>query len=170
MRLMGALVLATLLALSVAQLHADDGAAGSGRQWSASFTAGGHDSSGHFVGGTEMRQLAVWNAASTTYSSSPTSGPKLFAANGYTQDHPGPEGKQNAQVLRLDGPEKLGYTWQQDVSFGGSFCPTSSPCASYTSALAAFNFFDGNPNTTVIEASTLWEGDATSICSGTTPV
>ena len=141
------------------------------RQWSASFTAGGYDLSGHFVGGTEIRQFAVWNAASTTYSSSPTSGPKLFAGNGYTQDHPGPEGKQNAQVLRLDGPESRGYAWQQDVSFGGSFCPTSSPCASYTSALAAFNFtadVDGNPaNTTVIEASTLWEGDATSICSGT---
>ena len=114
--------------------------------------------------------FAVWNAASTTYSSLPTSGPKLFAANGYTQDHPGPEGKQSAQVLRLDGPERLGYTWQQEVSFGGSFCPTSSPCASYTSALAALNFRagNGNPaNTTVIEASTLWEGDATSTCSGT---
>ena len=169
MRSMRALVLTALLALSVALLSAaTDG--GSGRQWSASFTAGGYDSSGHFVGGTEIRQFAVWNAASTTYGSSPTGGPKLFAANGYTQDHPGPEGKQNAQVLRLDGPERLGYTWQQDVSFGGSFCPTSSPCASYTSALAALNFraANGNPaNTTVIEASTLWEGDATSICSGT---
>ena len=29
------------------------------------------------------------------------------------------------------------------------------------------NFFGGYPTTTIIEASTLWEGDATSICSGT---
>ncbi len=87
---------------------------------------------------------------------------RVQAGNGYTQDHPGSEGKQNAQVLRLDGQKSLGYTWQQDVSFGfgKGFCPTSSPCASYTSALAALAFFGGHPYTTVIEASTLWEGDA----------
>lgn len=139
-------------------------------QWSASFTAGGYDSSHNFIGGTEVRRFASWNATSTTYSSSPTSGPKLFAANGYPKDSPGPEGQQNSQVPRLDGPESLGYTWQQDVSFGGSFCPTRTPCASTTWALAALAFtadIDGNAvNTTIIEAATLWEGDAASICSG----
>ena len=90
-RLMLAAALAALFG-SEAQAQTSTPGQIDGRQWSASFTAGGYDLLSHFVGGTEIRQFAVWNAASTTYSSSPTSGPKLFAANGYTQDHPGPEG------------------------------------------------------------------------------
>jgi hypothetical protein len=70
-----------------------------------SFTPGGLDVNGHFMGGTEMRGLV------------PHAG-KMYACNGYWVDNPGPEGVQNFQVLELDGPQSQGYNWFQEFNAG----------------------------------------------------
>ena len=56
----------------------------------ASYSAGERDVAGRFMGGTEMRNLAAH-------------GGRLYAGNGYWKDQPGPEGRQGAQILVLDG-------------------------------------------------------------------
>jgi hypothetical protein len=66
-----------------------------------SFTAGIQDAAGHFLGGTEMRVLAAHDG-------------KLFAANGYWEDRPGPEGRQPPQILVLDAPTAR---WRLDHVF-----------------------------------------------------
>jgi poly(A) polymerase len=66
-----------------------------------SFEAGARDAAGRFAGGTEMRLLTAH-------------GGKLYAGNGYWEDRPGPEGRQGAQVLVLDGP---GAAWRVDHAF-----------------------------------------------------
>src|SRR5258708_21790952 len=57
----------------------------------ASYTAGQRDGAGRFMGGTEMRNLLGHRGV-------------LYAGNGYWMDRPGPEGRQPAQLLRLDEP------------------------------------------------------------------
>ena len=56
-RLMLNAALAAALFGSEAQAQTSNPGQIDGRQWSASFTAGGYDSSGHFVGGTEIGQF-----------------------------------------------------------------------------------------------------------------
>jgi hypothetical protein len=75
--------------LIAAFLAATNALAGDGYQ--VSYTAGERDAAGRFMGGTEMRNLA-------------THGGRLYAGNGYWKDQPGPEGRQGAQILVLDGP------------------------------------------------------------------
>jgi hypothetical protein len=53
------------------------------------------------MGGTEMRVLAAHAG-------------RLYAGNGYWEDQPGPEGRQGAQILVLDGP---GARWRVDHGF-----------------------------------------------------
>jgi hypothetical protein len=88
---------------------------------------GYYDQGGHFVGGTELRALVVHTG-------------KIYAANGYWLDHPGPEGQQDSQVLVLNAP---GQQFQQDVSFGGSYCNPATDqvhCALATSAMSNLTF------------------------------
>src|ERR1700679_3323394 len=66
-----------------------------------SYTAGSRDEAGHFAGGTELRLLT------------PHAG-RLYAGNGYWEDRPGPEGRQGAQILVLNGP---GMPWRVDHAF-----------------------------------------------------
>jgi poly(A) polymerase len=61
------------------------------RGFEVSYTAGERDAAGHFMGGTELRNLSVH-------------GGRLYAGNGYWKDQPGPEGPQPAQILVLDNP------------------------------------------------------------------
>jgi hypothetical protein len=69
--------------------------------FAASFVAGSRDNAGRLMGGTEMRVLAAHAG-------------RLYAGNGYWEDHPGPEGLQGAQILVLDGP---GARWRVDHAF-----------------------------------------------------
>jgi hypothetical protein len=66
-----------------------------------SYQAGSRDPSGQFLGGTEMRSLAVHAG-------------KLFAGNGYWEDRPGTEGAQPPQVLVLDSADA---PWRVDHAF-----------------------------------------------------
>ncbi len=66
-----------------------------------SFTAGGRDAAGAFMGGTELRNLAACHG-------------RLYAGNGYWEDRPGEEGRQGAQILVLDAP---GSSWRVDHGF-----------------------------------------------------
>ena len=61
------------------------------RGFEVSYTAGERDAAGHFMGGTELRNLSAH-------------GGRLYAGNGYWMDRPGPEGRQPAQILVLDSP------------------------------------------------------------------
>ena len=140
--------------------------------WTASFTAGGtcpqspsfSVSSGApsvFCGGTEGRQFVAKNAGTPIA--------QLFLINGYWMDNPGPEGSQNAQILVLNGPEREGNAWMQDVNLGATglpvgvgaisvgsptttssqYCPTDNPvCALTGGALQSLHFLwdnQGNP-------------------------
>lgn len=69
--------------------------------WFYSYQAGYTDPNGNFVGGTEVRSLAQHNGS-------------LYAAIGYADDIPGPQGLQTGQVLRLDTPTG---EWVQDHKF-----------------------------------------------------
>ena len=85
--------------------------------WDRSYVAGGM-AGNQFLGGTEIRELIPWNPGKPDA--------KLYAGNSYWEDTPGPEGKQNAQVLVLTSSHGF---WQQDVNFG-IFCPPVAPkCA-----------------------------------------
>ena len=67
-----------------------------------SYTAGSRDVAGRFMGGTEIRNLVA-------------SGGKLYAANGYWEDAPGPlTARTGPQVLVLDAP---GKPWRVDHEF-----------------------------------------------------
>ena len=66
-----------------------------------SFTAGGRDPAGVFMGGTELRNLVACHG-------------RLYAGNGYWEDRPGEEGRQGAQVLALDAPDS---SWRVDHGF-----------------------------------------------------
>jgi hypothetical protein len=88
-----------------------------------SFAAGSPDSTGRFMGGTEIRILAAH-------------GGKLYAGNGYWEDRPGPEGLQGAQILVLDGP---GARWRVDHSFDER-TPSGRPRDLAVSALAEVGF------------------------------
>jgi hypothetical protein len=69
--------------------------------FAASSIAGSRDDAGRFMGGTEMRVLAAHAG-------------KLYAGTGYWEDQPGPEGRQGAQILVLEGP---GARWRVDHGF-----------------------------------------------------
>jgi hypothetical protein len=62
-----------------------------GNTFEPSYVAGTRDAPGRFMGGTELRNLAVHNG-------------KLYAGLGYWEDRPGFEGPQSATILVLDGP------------------------------------------------------------------
>jgi hypothetical protein len=62
-----------------------------GNTFEPSYVAGTRDATGRFMGGTELRNLAVHNG-------------KLYAGLGYWEDRPGFEGPQGATILVLDGP------------------------------------------------------------------
>jgi hypothetical protein len=66
-----------------------------------SFSAGGHDRSSRFLGGTEIRHLAAYEG-------------KLYAGNGFWQDRPRIEGAQGAAILVLDAPAAQ---WRVDQTF-----------------------------------------------------
>jgi hypothetical protein len=70
-------------------------------EFEVSFRPGSQDSTGRFMGGTEMRILAAHAG-------------KLYAGNGYWEDQPGPEGLQDAEILVLD---RAGGQWRVDHVF-----------------------------------------------------
>jgi poly(A) polymerase len=87
---------AALLATApVAGAHAQDAG------FAVSYTAGQPDASSRFMGGTELRNLLGHRGA-------------LYAGNGYWMDRPGPEGRQPAQLLRLD--QSMG-SWRVERNF-----------------------------------------------------
>ena len=86
-----------LAAASQAQVRADG--------FQVSFEAGSRDAAGRFAGGTEMRLLTAHAG-------------RLYAGNGYWEDRPGPEGRQGAEILVLDGP---GMPWRVDHAFEERF-------------------------------------------------
>ncbi len=91
--MIGALA-AAAIAVAPAESHADGTVA-------VSFTAGGRDASGAFMGGTELRNLAACHG-------------RLYAGNGYWEDRPGEEGRQGAQILALDAPNA---SWRVEHGF-----------------------------------------------------
>jgi hypothetical protein len=96
------------------------------------------DPTGHFMGGTEVRSLVTFRGS-------------LYAGNGYWMDQPGPEGRQNAQVLRLDSSHGA---WKQEVNFG-DFCPTRIPFCALATAIMAVVPFTADKNGAPITASFL---------------
>ena len=161
--------------------------------WTASFAPGGmcgqsNGGSPVFCGGTEARQFAVKNAYQLPGPSGPSTGEQLFVGNSYWADNPGPEGQQNAQILVLNGPEREGNAWLQDVNLGAtglptyvgaagatSYCPTDDPvCALAVSALQTINWqWDNNQNAVNVQtlvASSWWKPSSTIVCPGATPV
>ena len=66
-----------------------------------SYIAGTHDAAGQFMGGTELRNLAVHDG-------------NLYAGLGYWEDRAGFEGPHAATILVLDGP---GASWRVDHVF-----------------------------------------------------
>ncbi|SRR5271157_3647490 len=117
--------------------------------WEVSYVAGGMDGNGHFIGGTEIRELVPWNPGKPDA--------KLYAANGYWMDVPGPEGFQTAQVLVLNSSHG---SWQQDVNFG-SFCPSNArKCALATATLDRLFFSSdetGAPVTVQVLVASTWD-------------
>jgi hypothetical protein len=91
---------ASLVASTPATVSAS-ASSGSGTGFQISYVAGGRDTAGRFMGGTEMRMLAAHLD-------------KLFAGNGYWEDRPGEEGPQGAQILVLDRPDGA---WAVDHDF-----------------------------------------------------
>ena len=67
-----------------------------------SYSAGGRDAAGVFMGGTELRALVSYRG-------------KLYAGNGYWEDRPGEEGRQGAEILVLDA---LDARWRVEHVFG----------------------------------------------------
>ncbi len=85
----GVLVIALLV---IARTEAQTKASGpTDEGFDVSYTPGQRDAAGRFMGGTELRNLLGHRGA-------------LYAGNGYWMDRPGPEGRQPAQLLRLDEP------------------------------------------------------------------
>jgi hypothetical protein len=99
------------------------GSARSDGDFRLAFAAGSVDTSGRFMGGTEIRVLAAH-------------GGKLYAGNGYWEDRPGPEGLQGAQILVLDG---AGVCWRVDHAFDERM-PSGRPRDLAISALAEVSF------------------------------
>src|SRR6266702_6411009 len=91
-----------LLGLALAGAATAAVAAGSrADDFQVSYAAGSPDEAGRFAGGTEMR-LLVAHAG------------RLYAGNGYWEDRPGPEGRQDAQILVLD---RADGRWRVDQGF-----------------------------------------------------
>jgi hypothetical protein len=89
---MGSLTLLVIALVPTANAFANDGLPReTDRGFEVSYTAGERDAAGHFMGGTELRNLSAH-------------GGRLYAGNGYWMDRPGPEGRQPAQILVLDSP------------------------------------------------------------------
>jgi hypothetical protein len=95
------LVQATCASLVASTPATVSAGSGSGTGFQTSYVAGGRDTAGRFMGGTEMRMLAAHLD-------------KLFAGNGYWEDRPGEEGPQGTQILVLDRPDGA---WAVDHDF-----------------------------------------------------
>jgi hypothetical protein len=111
--------------------------------WERSFVGPKVDGSGHFLGGTEIRKLIPWNSGRTDA--------KLYAANGYWLDTPGPEGFQTAQVLVLNSSHGL---WQEEVNFG-TFCPRRNPRCALATATLDKVLFTADKNGTAVRSQVL---------------
>ena len=93
------------------------------RGFEVSYTAGEHDAAGHFMGGTELRNLSAH-------------GGRLYAGNGYWMDRPGSEGRQPAQIFVLDSPAAR---WRVERSFDERM-PNGRPRHLAVSALIGMTF------------------------------
>jgi hypothetical protein len=117
------LLIAVLLPLAAP--FADERAPGQADQgFDVSYTAGDRDAAGRFMGGTELRNLAAH-------------GGRLYAANGYWMDRPGPEGRQPAQILVLDGPAAR---WRVEHSLDERTADGRTPRHLAVSALQSTSF------------------------------
>jgi poly(A) polymerase len=94
------------------------------RGFEVSYTAGERDAAGHFMGGTELRNLSAH-------------GGRLYAGNGYWMDRPGPEGRQPAQILVLDSP---GARWRVERSLDERMPNGRTPRHLAVSALLGMTF------------------------------
>ena len=113
----------SILAAVYTVLDSARGDLGGKGQFQLSFVPGSLDSSGRFMGGTELRVLT-------------THGDKLYAGNGYWEDRPGAEGLQGAQILVLDGS---GAQWRVDHTFDERM-PNGRPRNLAISALSEVSF------------------------------
>jgi len=113
----------SILAAVYTVLDSARGDLGGKGQFQLSFVPGSLDSSGRFMGGTELRVLT-------------THGGKLYAGNGYWEDRPGAEGLQGAQILVLDGS---GAQWRVDHTFDERM-PNGRPRNLAISALSEVSF------------------------------
>jgi len=94
------------------------------RGFEVSYTAGERDAAGHFMGGTELRNLSAH-------------GGRLYAGNGYWMDRPGPEGRQPAQILVLDSPAAQ---WRVERSLDERMADSHTPRHLAVSALHGMAF------------------------------
>jgi hypothetical protein len=97
-----------------------------GDAFQLSYIAGTRDAAGHFMGGTELRNLTVHDG-------------KLYAGLGYWEDRPGFEGPQGATILVLDGPSA---SWRVDHVFDARM-PSGMRRDFTTSALQSVRFTTG---------------------------
>ena len=101
-----------------------------------SFTAGERDAAGHFMGGTELRNLSAH-------------GGRLYAGNGYWMDRPGPEGPQPAQILVLDNPAAR---WRVERSLDERMPNGRTPRHLAVSALQGMTFSTDYTGRTLLRA------------------
>ncbi len=103
--------------------------------FTASFQAGTRDSSGHFLGGTELMNIVAykdWRGVA-----------RLYAANGYGLETPGNAGRSAPQLMVLDSPRGR---WRQEHAFS-ELLPNGSQKLRRISALKAITFTsDGHGN------------------------
>jgi hypothetical protein len=109
---------------------------GTDRGFEVSYTAGGRDATGRFMGGTELRNLG-------------THGGKLYAGNGYWMDRPSPEGSQPAQILVLDGPTSR---WRVERDLDERLANGRTPRHLAVSALQSMTFSSDHAGRTLSPA------------------
>lgn len=118
-----ALLLGCGLATGGLCLAAESQAPEAGSGFAVAYRAGERDAGGHFMGGTELRNLATYEG-------------RLYAGDGYWEDRPGDEGPQGAQILVLDGASSR---WRVETSLDEKL-PNGRPRHLAISALAGVTF------------------------------
>jgi hypothetical protein len=104
------------------------------RGFDVSYTAGERDAAGHFMGGTELRNLSAH-------------GGRLYAGNGYWMDQPGLEGRQPAQILVLDNPAAR---WRVERSLDEGMPNGRTPRHLAVSALQGMTFSTDHTGRTLL--------------------
>lgn len=109
--------------------------------WQFSYTPGNLDQNSVFMGGTEMREFALYNG-------------KLYLGIGYWLDSPGAEGAQNGQVLELDCQQPA-CQWKVNHTFPTNMAVSALQTISFTIDNAGVTL---SPPTTLLINGTWWQG------------